>query len=65
MAMRELILKRIEELRVNTGGFPETLQRWKGFTHGQIPLNQIKFDTLNDDNLLFLFERILKRYHQQ
>lgn len=65
--MRELILKRIEEMRTNTGGFPSTVQRWRDFSHGteKKHLNQIEFDKLEDADLLFLFERLVRRYNTQ
>lgn len=61
--MRELILKRIEEIRKQEQGFPVTIQRWRNFTHGteHKHLKDINFEELPDHELLFLFERLIRR----
>lgn len=65
--MRELILQRIEEIRIKENNFPPTTTRWNKFwcdglgTHISI----FNFNYLNDSELLKLFERIIRRYYTQ
>lgn len=63
MAMRELILKRIEEIRKAENGFPTSVMRWQNFSHGteKKHLKDVKFEELPDNELLFLFERLIRR----
>ena len=63
MAMRELILKRIEEIRKAENGFPTSLMRWRDFIHGteHKHLKDVNFEELPDHELLFLFERLIRR----
>jgi hypothetical protein len=65
--MRELILKRIEEIRNKEQGFPTSVTRWRNFTHGteNKHLKDINFEELPDHELLFLFERLIRRYYTQ
>ena len=65
--MRELILKRIEEIRKVENGFSPDVQRWRNFSHGveHKHLKDIKFEELPDAELLFLFERLLRRWTAQ
>ena len=64
--MRELMLKRIEEIRTENRGFPITTMRWKNFTHGteNKHLKDVDFESLNDVELLFLFERLIRSINQ-
>lgn len=62
--MKQLILKRIEEIRKNENNFSRGLMRWqKPLTHGTITkyADEINFEELSDEELLFLFERIIRR----
>lgn len=61
--MRELILKRIEEIRKAENGFPVSVMRWRNFTHGieHKHLKDVNFEELPDHELLFLFERLIRR----
>ena len=71
MTLREMMLERIESLKKLSGGFSKSTMRWQTFygigkegvvnTH----ISEMDFDALNDDDLLFLFERILQRYYRQ
>jgi hypothetical protein len=65
--MRELILKRIEEIRKQENGFPTSATRWRDFTNGieKKHLKDINFEELPDHELLFLFERLIRRYYTQ
>jgi len=61
--MRELMLKRIEEIRKNNRNFPVSEMRWKNFTHGieNKHLHEVDFESLNDTELLMLYERLIRR----
>lgn len=65
--MRELILNRIEEIRKQEEGFPTTIMRWRNFTHGpdNKHIKDIKFEELPENELLFLFERLIRRINLQ
>jgi hypothetical protein len=65
--MRELILKRIEEIRNKEQGFPTSVTRWRNFTHGteNKHLKDINFEELPEHELLSLFERLIRRYYTQ
>jgi hypothetical protein len=68
--MRELILKRIEEIRTKEQGFPKSLMRWVNFivTWGdgsETHISKIDFQSLDDDRLLNLFERIVRVMSKQ
>jgi len=64
--MREIILKRIEEIKTNENGFPSSTTSWRNFSHGETKthLRDIDFQKLNDTELLFLFERLIRRLSQ-
>ena len=66
-SMRDLVLQRIEEIRVREDGFSKSLMRWQGFTHGteNKHIRDIKFEKLNDVELLMLFERLIHRCSKQ
>lgn len=61
--MRELILKRIEEIRKSQNDFSKSNSKWKNFSNGTVKghISDINFTECNDVELLFLFERIIKR----
>ena len=61
--MRELILKRIEEIRNTNRGFPKSEMRWKDFSDGsdKTHISQLKFEEMNDVELLMMFERLIRR----
>lgn len=71
MELREMILERIRNIKTLSGGFSKDTTRWRNFngigkegvvnTH----ISEMDIDALNDDDLLFLFERIVRRYYQQ
>jgi hypothetical protein len=64
--MRELMLKRIEEIKAKENGFSKSLMKWRQpLSHGTINkcACEINFSELSDDDLLFLFERIIRKYN--
>ena len=64
--MREIILKRIEEIRTKENGFTKSLMRWANFTiHNEaIHISKFDFNTVDDEELLSLFERIIRQYYK-
>ena len=58
--MRELILKRIEEIRNKEDSFNKSLMKWSNFSTGVIKthISEIDFSLCDD----VLFERIINRY---
>ena len=65
--MRELILKRIEELRQTEKGFSKEYMRWKNFTIGytKTHISEFDFNSCDDEELLSLFERIMRVIYKQ
>jgi hypothetical protein len=66
--MKNLILKRIEEIKKLENGFSRSIMKWdRPLSHGTENkyANEIKFEELNDTDLLFLFERILRKHYSQ
>ncbi len=65
--MRQLILKRIDEIRVQEKGFPTSLMRWQNFSTGidKTPLKDKNFEAMDDIELLYVFERIIRRTQMQ
>ena len=64
--MRKLILDRIEEIRKKENGFSYEVEKWRSFSHGikHCHISKINFSLLNDTELVFLFERLIRRYNQ-
>jgi len=67
--MRELILKRIEDIRNTSDNFPISSMRWQHINYNRndemIHISDLDFNICTDDHLLYLFERILRNYHKQ
>ena len=65
--MRELMLKRIEAIRNQSGGFPKSDKRWDLVSNGTIKthVSDLNFEACTDHDLILLFERIVKRYYAQ
>ena len=66
MNIRQIILERIEDIRILENGFDRSNIKWKGpLSHGMINsyADEFDFDVLSDAELVFIFERILYRYH--
>ena len=65
--MRELLLKRIESIRNQSAGFSKSDRRWDNISNGTVKthISEIDFDKCTDNDLLLLFERIVKRYYTQ
>ena len=65
--MREIMLARIEEIRNKEQGFRKGSMRWDNFSHGTVTkhISEIEFEKLDDTSLVFLFERLIRRYYTQ
>jgi hypothetical protein len=62
--MRELILKRIEEIRNKEDGFNKSFMKWSNFSIGinETHISEIDFSLCDDVELLMLFEHIINRF---
>jgi hypothetical protein len=68
LTMRQLMLDRIEQIKRVENGFSKSLMKWRQpLSHGTITkyAEEINFGELSDNDLLFLFERILRRHYTQ
>jgi len=63
--MKTLLLKRIEEIRISESNFNRDSMCWRNFTHGQKHITEIDFESMNEPDLLFLFERLISRISKQ
>ena len=66
--MRDLILKRITEMRQNTGNFPRDTQRWRNASFNLIHVSDLKLDNeedYSDYQVVMIFELITRIYHAQ
>jgi hypothetical protein len=66
--MRKLILDRIEQIRRSENNFNRSVMRWgRPLTNGTDVkyADEINFEELNDTDLLFLFERLIRRVNMQ
>mgnify|MGYP007016033035 FL=1 len=67
--MRDLIVARLEELKEKERGFPRNVMRWANIfvdlngktTH----ISDVEWCELDDVELLFLFERVIRRFFTQ
>lgn len=64
--VRELILKRIYEMRLRENGFGNKA-RYGEFSTGSVKADasEIKWEELSDYDLVLLFERLVRRYNAQ
>lgn len=63
--IKKLMLCRIEAIRLCEQGFNKNTMRWKSFVIGDKHISEVDFEGLDDDALLYLFERIIKRHNAQ
>lgn len=67
--MRELIEKRLQEIRKIENNFSKLTMRWADFYLKTklvpIHISEVKFEELPDDELLVLYEKVIKRFHSQ
>jgi hypothetical protein len=67
--MRTLIVTRLEELKEKERGFPRNVMRWANTfveingktTH----ISDVEWCELDDTELLFLYERVIRRFFTQ
>lgn len=64
--VREIMLKRIYEMRLRENGFSNK-NRYGEFLTGSVKADasEIKWEELSDYDLVFLFERLVRRYNAQ
>lgn len=63
--MRELILKRIEEISERENGFSKTLMRWQNYLVNNVHISEVGFQNLTEESLLKEFERLVTRCSKQ
>lgn len=67
--MREIILQRIQELSSSIDGWnngrDKSTMRWKNFQQFGEHISQINFNELSDNNLLIVYERIIRQLNKQ
>jgi hypothetical protein len=64
--VREVLLKRIYEMKLREDGF-RNKARYGEFSTGSMKADasEIKWEELSDHDLVFLFERLVRRYNAQ
>lgn len=65
MSTRELILQRLAEIEEHVQGFNPQVMRWQNVRLRGILLQDIEFTLLPDDELVEVFEIILRQYFKQ
>jgi hypothetical protein len=63
--MRKLLTQRLNELKRLNENFTKSLMRWQNFMVNGIHISECKFEDLNDDDLLYIFEAVIKRCSKQ
>ena len=65
--MRHLLIARLEEIKYKERDFDKGLMRWKEFRDLSTGkhISEVDFQTLKDDELLMLFERVIRRFNLQ
>jgi len=70
--MRELILQRIRTIKAESArmstkdeGFSKRDGRWNQLNVEGIPIRDIIFSELTNDQLIYIFEHIIRRYYTQ
>lgn len=60
--LKERMVKRLYEIKEEENGFVSKSVKWELFNHKDIPIQNIEFESIkNEDELLALFERVVKR----
>jgi hypothetical protein len=63
--MRDLILKRIEEIRIQEKDFPKDTMRWRNYLIRGNHISETGFQNLTEESLLEEFERLVVRCSRQ
>lgn len=63
--MRDIILKRIAEIKAHENGFRRGTMKWDNFDTGtaKTHVSELNFTTLEDECLVLIFEKIVRRYY--
>ncbi len=65
MSTRILILDRLAEIEEYVQGFNPRVMRWQRVRLRGVPIQDLKFTLLPDDELVEVFEIILRQYYKQ
>ena len=67
--MRQLIEKRLDFIKDHHSGFPKATMRWSHFfvphDNNKRHISQVEWDELDDEELLSLYERIVRQMNKQ
>ena len=69
--MRELILQRIQEIKERTArglhddAFDKRDGRWSQLHVEGVHISEVDFSELSNDQLIYIFEHIVRRYYTQ
>ncbi len=63
--MRQIILDRIKGMKFVENNFSKNIYRWRNFTDSDVHISEVNFENLSDDKLVFLFERLIRRFYTQ
>lgn len=58
--MRDLLIKRLKELKDKENNFSKGLMKYNNVYHNNTHISELNFNTLNNNELLTLFERIVR-----
>jgi len=66
MKLRELLVQRIEEIKDHSpGDFDKRDGRWSQLKVGDVHISEVDFSVLSNDQLVYIFEHIVRRYYTQ
>lgn len=60
--MRELIINRIEEIKINNRGFKKDSFKWRSMHCNSIHISEIDFNNLSDEKLMSIYESIIIKH---
>lgn len=63
--MKQIMLKRLSEIKEQNNGFSKGLQKWQKFVIDEIHISEFDFNNINDEKFLDIFERVLRTHYKQ
>lgn len=58
--MRDLILKRIAEIKASNRGFEKSYKKWDNMEVAGVHISQVDFSKVGDADLVSVFERMIR-----
>jgi hypothetical protein len=66
MKLRELLVQRIKEIKDHSpGDFDKRDGRWSRLKVGDVHISDVDFSRISNDQLVYIFEHIVRRYYTQ